>query len=167
VLGGGEKKKSLSHIDADADWSRPVHTSTVRSKQNRCAFHNHDSYGLGETCAELGSVISLSHELCLVVAKKQKITPILLQMQTGRGPYTQALFGQNKIAVRFTTTIAMESGRPALNSAPNSLSSMSCAWWWRKKKITLPTRWSYLPDGIAGAALAALRIYRMVTRQAH
>jgi hypothetical protein len=50
--------------------------------------------------------------------EKTKITPILMQMQTGRGPYTQALFGQNKIAVRFRTTIAMDSGKPALNSAP-------------------------------------------------
>ena len=46
-------------------------------------FHNHDSYGIRETCAELGSVISISHELCLVVAKK-KITPISMELSTRR-----------------------------------------------------------------------------------
>jgi len=53
----------------------------------------------------------------------------------GLGPYTNALFRQDKIDVRFTTTTAMNSGILVLNSALNSLSPMRCAWWWRKKKI--------------------------------
>jgi len=130
---------------------------------HQCAFHNHDSYGIKETCAVLGSVISISLELCLVVGKK-KITPILMERWTSRGLYIQAVFGQNKIAVHFTT-IAMESGKPVLNFSLYSLSPMSCAWWWREKNITLPFRLSLLPYRISGVALATLRIYRMVTRQ--
>jgi hypothetical protein len=71
VLGAGEKTKNHSHFDGDADWSRPVRTTTVRSKENHCAFYNHDRNGMRETCAELGSVISISHGLCLVVVKKK------------------------------------------------------------------------------------------------
>jgi len=41
---------------------------TVWPKRNRCAFDNHDSCGITETCTELGSVFSISHELCLVMA---------------------------------------------------------------------------------------------------
>jgi len=71
-----------------------AHThSHVRSKQNRCAFHNHDSYVIRETCAELGSVFSISHELCLVVAKK-KITPISTAFTTK--PYIWCRFGGAK-----------------------------------------------------------------------
>jgi hypothetical protein len=98
--------------------SHGQYTQACPVKTNRCAIHNHDSYGIREACAELGSVISMSHELCLLVAKKQKNTPILMLMRTGRRPYTQARFGQNKIAVRLTTTIGMELGKPALNPAP-------------------------------------------------
>jgi len=50
---------------------RPVHLRPVPPKQNRCAFHDHDSYGLRETCAKLGFIFSISHEMCLVVAKKK------------------------------------------------------------------------------------------------
>jgi hypothetical protein len=84
VLGGGAKTKNHSYFDADADWSRPVHTSTVRSKQNRCAFHNHDSYGIRETCAELGSVISISHELCLVMSKVENHVPVSMELSARR-----------------------------------------------------------------------------------
>jgi hypothetical protein len=45
----------------------------------------------------------------------------------------------------------VEAGKPVLNSAWCPLSSMSCAWWWRKKKITLPFRCNLLPDGNTGA----------------
>ena len=99
---------------------------------HQCAFHNHDSYGINETCAVLGSVISISLELCLVVGKK-KIHPILMKMRTSCGLYTQAVLGQKKITVCFTTTIAMESGKPEQNSSPYSLSPMSSTWWWREK----------------------------------
>jgi len=55
-----------------------VHIHPVPSRQNRCAFHDHDSYGLRDTCAELGFKFSISHEMCLVVAKKKKLVVLAM-----------------------------------------------------------------------------------------
>jgi len=51
----------------------------------------------------------------------------------GLGPYTYALFRQDKIDVRFTTMTAMDSGILALNSALNSLSPIRCGGGEKKK----------------------------------
>jgi len=74
----------------------------------------------------------------------------------GLGPYTYALFRQDKIDVRFTTMTAMDSGILAINSALNSLSPIRCGGGEKKKLLVLAM--SYLPDRIHGVALAALRI---------
>jgi hypothetical protein len=47
----------------------PILSGTVPSRQDRCALHDHDSYGLWETCAEIGFIFSIFHSMCLVVAE--------------------------------------------------------------------------------------------------
>ena len=62
-------------------------------KRYRCAFHNHDSYGLGEACAELDSIFSISHVIRLVVVERKKINlPILLSLRPDGNPGSPRIF---------------------------------------------------------------------------